>query len=302
MDLTLWPSVSKGFSSLLDVVTHVDGAGWHGVVVEDHFMADGGGFGAADEPRLEATSVMAALAVATSSVRLAPLVLSATYRHPAVVANWAATLDHISGGRMRLGLGAGWQVNEHAQYGIDLGSPAERLGRLDEYCVVVRSLLDQSVTDFSGRWFTVREARCEPKPLQRRMPLLIGGKGDRMLDVVARRGDEWNMWALPERFAERAAALDRACAAIGRDPTTIRRSTQALVLVTEDRIRADDFRRAAAGRAAFAGPAEAFADLVAAWRAVGVDEVIVPDWHLGEGSARLDALDALAAAVSVAER
>lgn len=299
VDLTLWPAVSNGWASLLDVVTHVDGAGWHGVVVEDHFMADGAGFGAVDDPRLEATSVLAALAVATSAVRLAPLVLSATYRHPAVVANWAATLDHVSGGRMTLGLGAGWQLNEHGQYGLDLGTPAERLGRLDEYCAVVRSLLDETVTDVTGRWFTVRDARCEPKPVQRRLPLLIGGKGDRMLGLVARRADEWNMWAMPELFAERSARLDRACEAIGRDPSTIRRSTQALVLVTEDRTRADAFVRAAGGRAAFAGPPDAFADLVAAWRAVGVDEVVVPDWHLGVGSQRADALDALAAAVAV---
>lgn len=298
MDLTLWPSVSRGWPALLDVVRHVDTTGWHGVVVEDHFMADGGGFGAVDEPRLEATSVLAALAVATTSVRLAPLVLSATFRHPAVVANWVSTLDHVSAGRMTLGLGAGWQHNEHEQYGLDLGTPGERLGRLDEYCAVVRSLLDHTETDVAGRWFTLRAARCEPAPVQSHLPLLIGGKGDRMLALVARRADVWNMWAMPEVFTERSRRLDAECEAVGREPSTIRRSTQALVLVTDDRSRADAFVRAAAGRAAFAGPAERYAELVAAWRAVGVDEVIVPDWHLGTGAERADALDAIAAAVA----
>lgn len=298
MDLTLWPSVSRGWPALLDVVRHVDTTGWHGVVVEDHFMADGGGFGAVDEPRLEATSVLAALAVATTSVRLAPLVLSATFRHPAVVANWVTTLDHVSAGRMTLGLGAGWQHNEHEQYGLDLGTPGERLGRLDEYCAVVRSLLDHTETDVAGRWFTLRAARCEPAPVQSHLPLLIGGKGDRMLALVARRADVWNMWAMPEVFTERSRRLDAECEAVGREPSTIRRSTQALVLVTDDRSRADAFIRAAAGRAAFAGPAERYAELVAAWRAVGVDEVIVPDWHLGTGAERADALDAIAAAVA----
>ena len=298
MDLTLWPSVSRGWPALLDVVRHVDTTGWHGVVVEDHFMADGGGFGAVDEPRLEATSVLAALAVATTSVRLAPLVLSATFRHPAVVANWVTTLDHVSAGRMTLGLGAGWQHNEHEQYGLDLGTPGERLGRLDEYCAVVRSLLDHTETDVAGRWFTLRAARCEPAPVQSHLPLLIGGKGDRMLALVARRADAWNMWAMPEVFAERSRRLDAECEEAGREPSTIRRSTQALVLVTDDRSRADAFVRAAAGRAAFAGPAERFAELVAAWRAVGVDEVIVPDWHLGTGAERADTLDAIAAAVA----
>lgn len=298
MDLTLWPSVAQSWTDLVEVVGQVDRGGWHGVVVEDHFMADGGSFGAPDDPRLEVTSVLAALAVVTSRVRLAPLVLSATYRHPAVVANIVATLDHISGGRVTLGLGAGWQVNEHEQYGLELGAPGERVDRLDEYCAVVRSLLDHDVTSFTGRWFTITGARCEPGPVQSRLPLLIGGKGDRMLDLVARRADGWNMWAMPDVFAERSARLDRACAAIGRDPAGIRRSTQALVLVTDDRSRAEAFVRVAAPRAAFAGPAGAFAELVAAWRAVGVDEVIVPDWSLGTGARRADALDALVAAAA----
>ena len=297
MDLVLWPSVAQEWRDLLDVVRHVDESGWSGVVVEDHFMADGGAFGRSEDPRLECTSVLSALAVATRSVRLAPLVLSATYRHPAVVANWIATLDHVSGGRMTLGLGAGWQVNEHGQYGIDLGEPGERLSRLDEYCTVVRSLLDRPATTFDGRWFTMHEARCEPGPVQPRLPLLVGGKGDRMLSLVARYADAWNMWAMPDVFAERSARIDRECDRIDRDPATIRRSTQALVLLTDDRARADAFVRAAAPRAAFAGSAAAFADLVGRWAAVGVDEVVVPDWSMGTGASRADALDAIASAV-----
>lgn len=298
MDLVLWPSVAQDWQDVLDVVRHVDTTGWHGVVVEDHFMADGGTFGAVEDPRLEATSVLAALAVATRSVRLAPLVLSATYRHPALVANWVATLDQVSGGRMVLGLGAGWQTNEHEQYGIALGAPGVRLSRLDEYCAVVRSLLDEPVTDVEGRWFTLRSARCEPKPVQHRLPLLVGGKGDRMLGLVARRADAWNLWALPGSFAERSSRLDHECASIDRDPATIRRSTQALVLLTDDAVRADAFVRAAAPRAAFAGSPAQFAELVGRWAEVGVDEVVVPDWSLGRGARRSDALDAIAAAVA----
>lgn len=298
MDLTLWPSVAQSWADLLDVVGHVDAAGWHGVVVEDHFMADGGAFGAADDPRLESMSVLAALAAATSSVRLASLVLSVTFRHPAVVANAAVAIDHISGGRFTLGLGTGWQANEHDQYGFGLGRPGERVARLDEYCIVVRSLLDGGTTTFVGDRYALHDARCEPGPVQPRLPLLIGGKGDRMLRLVARQADAWNLWAMPDAFAERSARLDRECAALGRDPGTIRRSTQALVLVTDDSDRADRFVRAAAPRAAFAGTPAEFARVVADWRAVGVDEVIVPDWNLGIGSRRADALDAIAAAVA----
>lgn len=298
MKLSLWPSVSQTWPDLLDAVRVVERLGWHGVMIEDHFMADGRGFGAESDPRFEVTSVLAALAVATSSLRLTPLVMSATYRHPAVVANWAATIDHISGGRLTLGLGAGWQENEHAQYGIELPAPAVRLQRLEEYCTIVRSLLDESSTSFQGTHFRLSDAWCEPKPVQQRLPLLIGGKGDRMMDLVARHGDAWNMWAMPERFAERSAKLEQACDVIGRDPSSIRRSTQALVCLTDSFGEAEAFTRAAGGRAAFAGTATEFAELVRQWRDVGVDEVIVPDWDLGTGARRTESLEAMTSAVA----
>ncbi len=297
MDLTLWPLVSQPWSDLCAAVELVERLGWHGVMIEDHFMADGGGFGAVSDPRFEVTSVLSALAVATTSVRLAPLVMSATYRHPAVVANWAATVDHISRGRLTLGLGAGWQLNEHAQYGIQLGTPGERIDRLDEYCTVVRSLLEQSVTDFKGRSFELSNAWCEPKPLQTRLPLLIGGKGDRMLRLVARHADMWNMWSIPSKFAERSAVLDQSSEAIGRDPATIRRSTQALVCLTDSASEARSFIDAAGGRAAFAGTAEQFADLAAQWHDAGVDELVIPDWHLGTGTQRAESIEAITAAL-----
>ena len=297
MDLTLWPLVSQPWSDLCAAVELVERLGWHGVMVEDHFMADGGGFGAVSDPRFEVTSVLSALAVATTSVRLAPLVMSATYRHPAVVANWAATVDHISRGRLTLGLGAGWQLNEHAQYGIQLGTPGERIDRLDEYCTVVRSLLEQAVTDFKGRSFELSNAWCEPTPLQTRLPLLIGGKGDRMLRLVARHADTWNMWSMPSKFAERSAVLDQSSEAIGRDPATIRRSTQALVCLTDSASEARSFIDAAGGRAAFAGTAEQFADLAAQWHDAGVDELVIPDWHLGTGTQRAESIEAITAAL-----
>lgn len=297
MDLTLWPLVSQPWPALCEVVELVEGLGWHGVMVEDHFMADGSGFGAVADPRFEVTTVLSALAVATNSLRLAPLVMSATYRHPAVVANWAASVDHISGGRLTLGLGAGWQINEHEQYGIEMGTPGERIGRLDEYCSVVRSLLEQSVTDFNGRFFELSNAWCEPKPVQDRLPLLIGGKGDRMLRLVARHADMWNMWAMPSKFAERSAVLDQACDDIGRNPATIRRSTQALVCLTDSESDARSFLESAGGRAAFAGSAKQFADLAAQWRDACVDELVIPDWHLGTGAQRAESIEAITAAL-----
>ena len=296
MRLTLWPSAGQSWTDLLDVVVHADTSGWHGVAIEDHLFALGGD--AAVEPRLEATGVLAGLAAVTQRVRLLPLVLSATFRHPSVVASWAATVDHISGGRLTLGVGAGWMEAEHARNGLALGSPAERLRRFDEHCTVVRALLSDATASFSGEFYEVHDAPCEPRPVQAQLPLLIGGKGDRMLGLVARHADAWNMWAMPEVLVERSAALDAHCARIGRDPQTIERTTQALVLLTDSTAEADAFMAAASPRAAFAGTATQFADLVARWEAIGVDEVIVPDWHLGTGARRRDALDALQEAVA----
>ncbi len=267
--------------------------GWDGVYLADHFMGSGGEFGPDTTPNLEATAALPALAALTERVRLGSLVLGNTYRHPAVLANWAATTDHVSGGRLVLGIGAGWQQNEHEQYGIELPPPSERLERFEEACRVLKGLLRQQRTTMIGDHYRITEAVSEPKPLQDPLPLLIGGKGDRMMGVVARHADEWNMWGLADTIAERAAVLERRCEAIGRDPSEIARSAQALVRLTDDRAEAEDFVARAGGRAAIAGTSDDVAAAVAAWREAGLDEVVIPDWFLGRGQQRLDRLDAI---------
>ena len=258
MRFSVWPNLMQPSDDVLAVAAHADRTGWDGVWVADHFMGDGGGFGPATSPTLESTAVLAALAVATERVRLGPLVLGATYRHPAVVAKWAATVDVLSGGRLVLGVGTGWQVNEHEQYGIDLPAVRDRVDRLDEACTVLTSLLRAERTTFEGRWFRLRDALCEPKPVQDRLPLLVGGKGDRKLGLVARHADEWNMWGMPELIAARSEGLDRHC-----------------------------------DRAAVAGSWDRVVEVVGGWRDAGVDEVIVPDAPLGRGAARVELPDGL---------
>ncbi|MCB1004014.1 MAG: LLM class flavin-dependent oxidoreductase, partial [Acidimicrobiales bacterium] len=135
------------------------------------------------------------------------------------------------------------------------------------------------------------DARCEPKPVQDHLPLLIGAKGPRMLGVVARYADEWNMWSLPPELAVKRAELDRACEANGRDPATIATSTQALFVVLESNDEAQTWIDMLKGRPCVAGTPERIAESVAAWRDAGVDEVIVPDFTLGSGAQRADALD-----------
>jgi alkanesulfonate monooxygenase SsuD/methylene tetrahydromethanopterin reductase-like flavin-dependent oxidoreductase (luciferase family) len=259
-------------------------------------MADGDG----PPYMLEATATLAALATATSRLRLAPLVLSITYRHPAVLANWVATLDHISDGRFTLGLGAGWQENEHQQYGLELGPPRERVGRFAEGLAVITGLLTQPTTTVHGRYYHVTDAVCEPKPVQSPLPLLIGGTGPRMLRLIARYAQQWNHWSAPGGFRETSQRLDAACEKEGRDPSTIWRSTQALTIVT-DSPEAEARAAATAEKVPLPviyGTPSRIAEAVAQWRDEGVDEVIFPDRAMAPGKARLDAYDALAGALA----
>jgi alkanesulfonate monooxygenase SsuD/methylene tetrahydromethanopterin reductase-like flavin-dependent oxidoreductase (luciferase family) len=296
MRFSVWPSLGQPWADVLEVSGHAEATGWDGIYAADHFMGDGTSFGDVHAPTLEATAALGALSTATERVRLGSLVFGMTYRHPAVLAKWAATIDHVSAGRLVLGVGAGWQVNEHEQYGIPLGGPGERIARLEEGLQVLRGLLTAPTTTVDGQHYRLRDAIAEPKPVGPRLPILVGGKGDRMLGVVARHADEWNMWSTPALLAERAAVLDRRCEAIGRDPATIARSTQALVFVVDDEATAADLVARVAPRPAVAGTAAHIAEVAEGWVEVGAGELIVPDFTLGTGNRRLDALDALLAA------
>ena len=179
-------------------------------------------------PCLEAWTMLAAMAAATRRLRLGVLVTGMVYRHPAVLANMAATVDVISDGRLELGIGAGWNEEECGAYGIELGTLKERFDRFDEACEVVVSLLSQPVTNFEGHHFTLRDAYCEPKPVQRpHPPIVIGGTGEkRTLRSAARWAQHWNFPGGPiEVWQQKRDVLRKHCADIGRDPTTITTST-----------------------------------------------------------------------------
>jgi F420-dependent oxidoreductase-like protein len=192
----------------------------------DHFAPIQGDL---DGPCLEGWTLLAAYAAQTSRLRIGLMVVGNTYRHPAVLAKMAATVDVISGGRLDLGLGAGWNEYEHASMGIPLYAPAERIGRLEEACALISLLYSQRTTDFDGKYYQLKEARCEPKPVQRpHPPFVIGGGGERLtLRVVARYADVWNFGGGPvEQFERKVGILREHCAAIGRDPAEIRLSVQ----------------------------------------------------------------------------
>src|SRR5262249_6733022 len=158
----------------------------YGAYFADHFMPnDPAGGTPLDGPVLECWAVMAGLAASTSQVRIGSLVCGNLYRHPAVVANAAATIDHISAGRFVLGVGAGWQVNEHGAYGIDLLDTKTRLDRFEDACAVITSLLREQRTTFKSDSYTITDAPSDPKPVQSPLPLLVGGKGERRTMRIA---------------------------------------------------------------------------------------------------------------------
>jgi F420-dependent oxidoreductase-like protein len=292
MRFSVWPSPQRPWSDISAVVRHCDATGWDGAYFADHFMPDDPQGQPVDGPVLECWSVLAALAAGTDHLRLGSLVCGNLYRHPAVVANAAATLDHISGGRFVLGVGAGWQRNEHAAYGIDLLDVTTRLDRFDEACAVLTSLLREKRTTVTGASYRITDAPCDPHPVQERLPLLIGGSGEkRTMRIAATHADEWNAWGTAEDFHRRTAILADHCAAVGRDPKSITRSTQALVFLGTDRAWLDKQRGAMSGRPCLLGTPAEMVEQVAAYDAVGVDELIVPDWMMGPAARTVDTLD-----------
>jgi alkanesulfonate monooxygenase SsuD/methylene tetrahydromethanopterin reductase-like flavin-dependent oxidoreductase (luciferase family) len=206
-------------------------------------------------PCLEAVAVLSALAGATSRVRCALLVANPAWRHPALLAMAAATVDHISGGRVELGLGAGGPDLGFNQYGLPEPSATERLERLDETCQLVRALFDGGPVTFRGQHFSVRDAYLEPRPVQDRLPIVLGGSGSRLLRLAARHADVWNCIALPlPDYARRVEELAEACRSAGRDETEVRRSITLRAVVTADaataRRRREELRSATTGVAA----------------------------------------------------
>ena len=226
MDVSVLISSGRPWVEIERMAREVDGLGAHAIYIPDHFMPNGPDSTPLDGPRLEVWTVLSALAMRTGSARLGPLVLGGTYRHPAVVANMVSSLDQLSDGRAIAGLGAGWQLNEHAAYGIDLLSTKDRSDRFEESVHVVASLLRQDRTTFSGRFFQLQDAPNQPAPVQERLPVLVAGGGEqRTLRTVARNADVWHTWGTPESFAAKSAVLDQRCADEGRDPGEIRRAT-----------------------------------------------------------------------------
>lgn len=202
-----------------------DGLGFDAVWDYDHFY----GLVKNATPTLEGWTTLAAMGVVVRRARVGCMVTGVTYRNPAILAKMAVTVDHITGGRLNFGIGAGWHEDEHRGFGIEFPGPGTRVAMLDEALTVIRRLWTEESVSFAGRFYTLTDALCEPKPVQHpHPPIVIGGSKPKMLRVIARHADEWNMPSHegPQQWGEANVRLDEACAEVGREPGEVRRGAQ----------------------------------------------------------------------------
>ena len=233
----------KPWSQILDEFQMAESLGFDHAWLVDHLVDTDG---PPDAGCLEGWTLLAAIAARTTRIRLGVLVSSNTFRNPALLLKEAVTVDHVSDGRLILGLGSGWHEDEHHRYGIELPSPAERVDRFEEAVQLITSLMANQPTTFRGRHYRLDDAWLQPPPIQKpRIPILIAAHRPRMLRIAARYADQWDTFAavpgtategVETDLADRIARLDQACREIGRDPAEIRRSTWATaeVLRTPD--------------------------------------------------------------------
>jgi F420-dependent oxidoreductase-like protein len=289
MRFSFWPAPSQSYADVLELAQHVEATGWDGLWYADHFMPNAPDTSA---PQQEVWTTLSAIGAMVPRIRIGTLVLGNTYRHPAVLAKMAATLDHVTRGRVVLGLGSGWQENEHIQYGIPFYTIPERLERLDEACQVIKSLFTQTQSNFEGRFYQLKHASLEPKPLQHPLPLLIGGGGERVtLKITAKYADEWNVWGEVATLRHKMEVLDQHCADVGRDPAEIKRTAVALLFMSDDNAYLEKMRNADIQQACIIGTPEEVKQIVEEYENIGVDELIVPDFTLGGRKQKKETLD-----------
>jgi F420-dependent oxidoreductase-like protein len=280
----LWPQ-TEGWPALRDAALRADKAGLDSLWTWDHLMAIVGPW---EKPILEGWTTLAALAVRTERPTLGLMVGANTFRNPGLTAKLATTLDHLSGGRAVLGIGGAWFEREHDAYGFETWGSGfgERLDRLDESVMLLRRLLDgERIADHAGRFYRMHDALVEPRPVQKRLPILIGGSGPKKtLRTTARYADAWNAGGSLEGLRAKDAILRERCAEVGRNPDEIERTTSVWMAIRDDPAEA---RRVLAANAAangdtladddvaYVGPPEKIADELRPIVELGFRHVIV---------------------------
>ncbi len=282
------------WDQLMATARRIESLGFSSLFANDHLMpilgdADGPVVGTAGST-FEGWMTLAGFAAVTEHIPLGMMVSGVGYRNVGLTVKMATALDHVSGGRAMLGLGAGWHEPEHRAFGYDMLTLGDRISRLDEASRVARGLLDGETVSFDGAWISADRMRNDPPPVQPRMPLLIGGSGERRtLKIVARDADIWNGEGDPATYAHKNAILDAHCAAIGRDPATIRRTVgippicirgsraaavEALAAILAQQGGDPATARTWAESSSLADTADAVSRQLRAWRAAGAEEVV----------------------------
>jgi alkanesulfonate monooxygenase SsuD/methylene tetrahydromethanopterin reductase-like flavin-dependent oxidoreductase (luciferase family) len=280
--LQLW-SQQTDWPGFRDAALSAEAHGWDSIWTWDHLLAI---FGPWEQPIFEGWTTMAALGPITSRVRLGLMVGANTLRNPGLTAKLATTLDHVSGGRAVLGIGAAWFDREHEAFGFDFGaSPGERLDRLDEAVALMRRLLDGERFSHAGPTYAFEDALNAPRPVQAHLPILIGGSGRRKtLRTVAERADAWNTSGTVEEVADALDTLRGHAAAIGRDLATLEMTVSFPIVLDDDaeaaRTRMDELMAAngvtnMGPGPHLAGSPEVIAEAIRPYRDLGFSTVIV---------------------------
>ena len=280
---------------LMSVGHDIDELGFDELWSNDHFLPQAAGgagaLGQLDGPVIEGWSILFGWAGVTGRARLGCLVSGAGYRNPALLVKMATALDHATNGRAALGLGAGWFEREHMAFGFAFPPLGQRLDRMGEAAAICRGLLDGSRVTYDGQWFSAVDARNDPPPVQARLPIAIGGSGEkRTLRIVAEHADIWNAdQDDPESFRRRSEILDEHCRVVGRDPASIERTAglpaacirptreeavEALAATLQHQAMPHDAARQMAEASPFAGPAEMVVEGLRRYRDAGLGAVM----------------------------
>ena len=289
---SVWPSPERSWGDVRDLAVYADTNHWYSLWYADHFMPNHEGSATQDGNVYECWSMIAAIAAVTERLRVGSLVSPTTFRHPTILANTAATIDQISRGRLTLGIGAGWQVNEHLAYGVDLLEGKDRVGRFEEAIQIIKSMLTHNRTSFAGQHFSITDAPCQPQPVQTPLPIMVGTGGPRMSKITARFADEWNTWGNVSTATERVATFAQACQKVDRDWNDIHKSVQAMFFLVDDQDTIEKIRKVAPNDRSIIGSNEYIIDQIGQLIGLGFDEFIFPDFTLGkDAQTRLDSYE-----------
>lgn len=267
MDFCIWPSNARSWDETLRLANWIDQQGLRGIWYADHFMPNTETEAPGEGPAYECWTALAAIGAVVPRITLTSMVSPVTIHHPVVLAKRAATVDHITGGRAVLGVGAGWQINEHLAYGFELPEPGERVSRFELAIERIHQLLHDDSVPF------------DPRPQS--LPLLVGTGSPRMMRITARWADVWNAWGNPDVLAPLTEKFLQACGTVGRDPATVRRSAQALVFLTDSDSATAKLRERVPADRSIVGGANELVEILGQYAESGLDEFAIPDFTLG---------------------